>query len=123
VNEYQERNEILRQIGFASYADYLASDLWDGIRYRVLVAARRTCCACGGEASQVHHSRYTEGNLRGRNREDLHAVCRTCHEKAELDSGGNAANSALGKPGWHPGMGFAPVVTPSAKAMRGAGRA
>lgn len=33
---YVERDEVLKALGFSSYAAYLGSDLWAGIRARVL---------------------------------------------------------------------------------------
>lgn len=81
---YSRRDALLRSLGFASYGLYLNSDLWRGIRYRVLALAKRQCCRCGGPATEVHHAAYDAETLRGLSVKRLVAVCRECHEKAEF---------------------------------------
>lgn len=83
---YSERNQILKKLGFGSYADYLKSLMWTDIRNDFLLH-NPTCCKCGVSATQVHHSQYTYDNLRGRSTQFLHAVCRPCHESAETTNG------------------------------------
>lgn len=84
---YKERNLILRGIGFASYADYLASDLWKGIRRRVL-ALHGKCSRCRKKASRVHHTAYDYDTMAGINLTKLRAVCNHCHEQAEFKENG-----------------------------------
>lgn len=83
---YSERNHHLRKLGFPNYTEYLKSITWTDIRDDFL-RKNPLCCKCGGSASQVHHSKYTEDNLRGRSTQFLHAVCRQCHENAEIAPG------------------------------------
>lgn len=85
---YQHRNEILARMGFPDYQSYLASDLWAGIRKRVLEGNGRLCCACHGKANQVHHSVYDERNLSGASLSFMHAICDPCHRKIEFDGRG-----------------------------------
>jgi hypothetical protein len=84
IRIYGERNKILRSLGFSSYGDYLASELWAGIRARVLAGARHKCETCGRYASEVHHGAYTRSSLDGRNLTKLFAICRICHEDIEF---------------------------------------
>ena len=83
---YAERNDFIRSLGFESYAAYLASDLWAGIRRRVLKKSRR-CWVCKRRrrAKQVHHERYTEANLKGESLAGLRPICPGCHLLIEFD--------------------------------------
>jgi hypothetical protein len=80
---YRERNRNIRAMGFKDYADYLKSDLWKGIRARVL-SERPFCKGCGKDATQVHHSAYRKKDLEGRDLRRLHSTCGGCHFKAEF---------------------------------------
>lgn len=80
---YRERNRNIRAMGFKNYADYLKSELWIGIRARVL-AERPFCEGCSKDATQVHHSAYRKKDLEGRDLRRLHSVCGGCHFKAEF---------------------------------------
>lgn len=84
-DELSERDAILRAIGFPSYRIYLQSELWGSIRKRVLRRTGRKCHLCELPASSVHHSKYTEENLRGNSLEFLHPVCDDCHELLHFD--------------------------------------
>ena len=82
---YTQRNKNLQSIGFKSYAGYLKSDMWRLIREMVFEQKGRVCVSCQGLATQVHHSAYDLKTLLGSSLTHLHPVCRSCHEKAELD--------------------------------------
>lgn len=84
ADTYQGRAFWLAELGFASYADYLASPLWQTVRSKVLRKAKWRCCCCRGRATQVHHSRYHRNDLTGKNGKYLHAICGTCHQSAEF---------------------------------------
>lgn len=89
---YLKRNEILKGLGYASYADYLKSKLWFAIRSIILKKENYKCCVCGDKATQVHHRSYTKGNLSGRaifagHTESMRAVCQDCHYHAEFQNG------------------------------------
>lgn len=78
------RAAILADLGFASYAAYLRSELWHEIRERVLREAKRKCCCCGRPAWEVHHAAYTRENLIGSSLVGLYAVCGPCHRKIHI---------------------------------------
>jgi hypothetical protein len=82
---YQDRNRLLLKMGFGTYADYLESPLWDGIRQRVLERDGGLCWGCKKPATQVHHQQYTRNNLSGANLFSMVAVCGKCHSEAEMD--------------------------------------
>ena len=81
---YGDRDELLMELGFASYRDYLNSDLWKSIRSRVMRRWSRRCKLCGDPAIDVHHINYTKSGLLGKKLTQLRPLCRTCHEKVEL---------------------------------------
>lgn len=83
-NPYGYRNDNLRALGFKSYHAYLKSDLWKGIRARVLDRAKGACERCRRPATQVHHRAYDPATLRGETIDALTAVCSRCHHKAEM---------------------------------------
>lgn len=85
---YSDRAKLCRDLGFKTYAEYLASDLWRTIRHRVLGASAK-CIRCGSAAVQVHHSAYTKQNLSGASVECLHSVCRACHQQSEVRPDGS----------------------------------
>jgi len=85
---YQERNRLLADMGFATYAEYLQSDLWRAIRRRVFRRDRGRCRFCDQLASQVHHGTYDGPHLRGERITKLYSCCRPCHEAMELDGKG-----------------------------------
>jgi hypothetical protein len=83
IRVYRERNRILRSMGYASYAEYLKSELWQGIRARVLAQSRQ-CYVCGGYANQAHHRSYREPDLDGRDLRRIFPICHACHETLEF---------------------------------------
>jgi hypothetical protein len=89
---YNQRNKVLRGLGFASYEEYLASPLWAEISRRKLDSEGRRCFACGKSATQVHHGDYDYYTLAGPDPRfweayfvlaELYAVCKADHEWAE----------------------------------------
>lgn len=87
---YQSRAWFLKKLGFRSYGDYLASDLWKQVRERVFEIKGRECFLCGKPATQAHHSRYHEADLVGRKLKYIHPVCGKCHEEIEFRRGKKA---------------------------------
>lgn len=80
----KQRNFVLQQYGYASYNDYLKSELWQSIRSQVLENA--ICvCGCGKVANQVHHRAYSEANLLGKTFRGLTPINRDCHFNIEFD--------------------------------------
>jgi len=70
--------------GFATYKDYLRSDLWQDIRERVLDLHDRKCKLCNGLATQVHHRHYGIRSLTGKTLVHLLPVCGGCHVRIEF---------------------------------------
>lgn len=87
-NRYAQRDEILKEMGFASYAAYLASPLWGRVRARLF----RVCdkCVCGEPATQFHHLTYKRKFLEGRGgkiHKYIVPLCRKCHHFIEFEDG------------------------------------
>tara|TARA_R110000824_G_scaffold128568_5_gene289596 strand:- start:3703 stop:4257 length:555 start_codon:yes stop_codon:yes gene_type:complete len=92
--EYKNRNEILEELGYDDYRDYLKSELWAEIRDRVLKESNYECICCANRnigttkkktlVMQIHHMVYTKENLSGESLYGLVAICRSCHVKAEF---------------------------------------
>lgn len=83
---YGVREQALRAMGFSSYKEYLASDLWKGIRSRRL-SISDGCSCCDNKADVVHHDTYHEKLLRGDQlavERDLYPLCHGCHLKVEF---------------------------------------
>ena len=87
-NEYQLRNELLQQLGYTNYQEYLASDLWESIRQTVLDRDKNKCWCCQSFAYQVHHKSYSKSVLLGKNKRQLISVCTVCHKRAETTQSG-----------------------------------
>lgn len=79
VREYSQMlNALARGAGFESYAAYIDSPYWKGIRERVLSRDRHRCRGCGGSKGvSVHHDRYDF--IRQERLEFLKAMCAKCH--------------------------------------------
>lgn len=99
---YGLRNQVLREMGFPTYQDYLGSQLWAHIRWQVLKRDSNTCRKCGERASLVHHRAYTKPVLQGSKAHliFLISLCHKCHTLAEFDNSRKVsldrANSRLG---------------------------
>lgn len=87
-NEYGKRNRLILRMGFASYAHYLASELWASIRARVMDAWRHKCVVCHGAASEVHHLDYDRPTMDGSSLSGLTPMCGKCHRKVEFEANG-----------------------------------
>ena len=83
-----KRAKTLKRMGFTSYTDYIRSPLWRAIRAAKL-EADPLCEICGkSKAQSVHHLRYNEATLRGKNVRTLVSVCNSCHYKIEFKADG-----------------------------------
>jgi hypothetical protein len=92
VTGYFDRARILREMGFASYTDYLASNLWKGIRGKML-AEHPVCGCCNSDpATCVHHHNYDRGTLKGLVTHELVTLCDACHKAIEFDRGVKRVN-------------------------------
>lgn len=81
---YASRNSYLKNMGFASYADYLKSDLWKDIKSRVFEEKGRDCLICMKPASVLHHLRYHYDDLQGKTLENIVPLCNGCHHDCEF---------------------------------------
>lgn len=85
---YAARDELLRTLGFGSYAEYLRSVTWKRIRMAVLRRGRFKCQLCGRKTWTVHHVRYTRAALLGETYDDMTPLCGKCHTGVEFDRDG-----------------------------------
>lgn len=83
---YVRRNEILKGLGYSSYRQYLASDVWRKIRSDVLSATKSCWCCRSKPATQVHHTEYTLENLSGATTSGLVGMCGGCHYGSEFSA-------------------------------------
>lgn len=83
---YKERDELLKQLGYGSYKEYLRSKLWQDIRSQVIVRDKHKCFICSGVGNEVHHTSYTAEVLCGEALGLLKCICRKCHESSEFKS-------------------------------------
>lgn len=86
--EYEQRDVILRQMGYSCYQEYLRSSLWRSIRQKAMVACNGECVLCRHPAKEVHHTNYSEASLRGQSIESLVPLCETCHDLGEFSTAG-----------------------------------
>lgn len=86
-HSYEDRNAILKELGFGSYRHYLNSDIWRIVREMVFRVKGRKCFLCGREATQIHHNRYHVNDLIGKRLKYINPVCRDCHEEIEFRDG------------------------------------
>ena len=98
---YVKRDETLAKMGFESYANYLASPLWQAIR-SAKIAVDPNCEICNEKAEHVHHLSYKFSVLRGQKRYWLVSVCQKCHRKIEFTKGGKKRtfSAALTRAKW-----------------------
>ena len=83
---YGARNQNLIDIGYKTYADYLASDLWLVIKKRFL--GSRKCLLCSTrKASVLHHISYSCDVLRNGSDKFLTPLCHKCHGHIETLGG------------------------------------
>ena len=88
MDTYAARNELLKQLGYDSYADYLKSPLWHDIKRRAFAHHGSNCLLCPKRAEVIHHVCYDEATLKGESILSLAPVCRICHCRIELRKDG-----------------------------------
>ena len=96
---YRLRSQSLVDAGFASYDEYLASDLWSVIRARVMERDGHKCYACHRPCRCVHHITYGIEVLLGNRDDQLISLCGGCHKYIEFigDRKLSCANTILEK--------------------------
>jgi hypothetical protein len=83
ARSYTNRNDILSDLGYSNYLEYLSSDLWKHTSKSFLII-NPNCCICLTKANQVHHTKYTTENLLGISYDGLVPICYKCHYKCEF---------------------------------------
>jgi hypothetical protein len=78
-----------KKFGFKSYSDYLKSHIFKKIKEEVFNIHSKTCICCKKEATQIHHMKYTDENILGKNYKYLVPICGKCHYKIEFNSDGS----------------------------------
>lgn len=74
--------EIPAKFTKETYAKYLETPLWRGIRDRVFKLRGKKCEGCQATTKlQVHHTTYTTSIFKGNSIRGLRVVCETCHGK------------------------------------------
>lgn len=91
---YYKRNDLLSELGYASYKEYLQSDDWKMIRARIL-AANNLCVMCESKATQVHHVKYYASVMLGISDTRLASLCGKCHETIEIKENGDKRRPGL----------------------------
>lgn len=80
------RDKALSIMGFASYQEYLSSDLWRKIR-KIVFSFNSKCCVCSKPSSQAHHINYSidalEGNVSAV-KSCIVPMCENCHQKVHF---------------------------------------
>lgn len=85
---YADRNFELRAMGFPTYKDYLASELWSSIQGRAWLELGDRCLICSQAAQHLHHVNYDRETLEGVTLSGLAPLCGGCHLKVEFTKRG-----------------------------------
>lgn len=124
---YERRDRNVRKIGFATYADYLASPLWARIRREAMERSGRRCECCGQPAVQVHHRSYAVACLLGQRPQWLTPICDACHGRGEWNGTKkrtlSKANHVINMSAWNSGRRVAGQCVVCKKNPTKAGRA
>lgn len=78
ISDYLSRKFLTRRDYYRNV--YLKSEEWKRKRYVVLKRDNWRCVYCGGQATQVHHTRYAKRNIGKEPIEWLVSICKTCHD-------------------------------------------
>jgi 5-methylcytosine-specific restriction endonuclease McrA len=81
---YEQRNILLRELGYPTYAIYLQSQPWSIIRQQAYHIHGHTCRLCPRRATTIHHLSYTRTVLLGDDLSLLAPLCRHCHNQVEF---------------------------------------
>ena len=77
--KYSPFRESLKNLGYDSYNEYLASDHWQALKERYRASQRpQKCLCCGSEKYELHHTTYER--LGREWLKDLIPLCRQHHE-------------------------------------------
>lgn len=81
---YEQRNILLRELGYPTYAIYLESQLWSFIRHHAYRIHGHNCRLCPRRATTIHHLSYTRAVLLGDDLSLLAPLCHRCHNEVEF---------------------------------------
>lgn len=84
---HAQRDEVLRTLGYASYDDYLAGDLWKSLRRRVFERDHYLCRLCDRGGYVVYYLSYSMKVLGGHDLGCLTTLCHKCHDVVEFSGG------------------------------------
>jgi len=84
---YAERLVALNRLGFKTYDEYRVSELWYGIRKKVIGSKGSRCSLCPNSYDCIHHHSYRRDVLSGKNIQPLFPLCNGCHERIEFADG------------------------------------
>lgn len=82
-HRFQHRAAKLKRLGFKTYQQYVASDLWASIRQRVIERDECLCQSCKRPGCEVHHMDYDMDTLEGKSLDRLVLLCFHCHRQIE----------------------------------------
>ena len=77
--------ERRRRVELLTYAQFIHSPEWAAIRKCALEHAAFRCQRCGARAYEVHHLHYDKPWGSEEVGEDIEALCKPCHEKADAE--------------------------------------
>lgn len=80
-------NKMARELRGKSYQDFLKSDYWRIVRYKVLKRDGHRCVICKNKyALEVHHDSYKNHFKEHEHLGDLMTLCRDCHKEHHYSS-------------------------------------
>lgn len=85
---YKDRDTILQEMGFKSYQEYLASDLWNIIKSVILKRDKGQCRLCSAKTRTVHHISHSLNTFLGKSCGMLVAICPSCRASCEVGKEG-----------------------------------
>ena len=81
------RSEVLKELGFHSMTNYLASPLWQRIEARAFLCHGPNCRLCGAIAEVIHHLGYGRAVMLGRSFHQLAPLCLECSQLVTVRKG------------------------------------
>jgi hypothetical protein len=83
-NAYRDRDKLLKEMGYKTYRDYLAGELWKTIKAAGFEKHGDTCRLCPKKAVALHHVSYCMDVLKGLDLSKLVPLCDDCHYAVEF---------------------------------------
>ena len=86
---WSEQKQVLKEMGYNNYKEYVSGVVWANIRDRVLEEKKHRCIICTRRATVIHHKAYSKEILQGKDITPLEPLCWDCHNSIEYDEYGN----------------------------------